>query len=350
MADWRIDVLAGLGAPATKQNLAFLSSWQRWEGGHTNNDARFNWLNTTRRAPGAVRSINSVGVKAFDTYQSGVNATVATLQSGRYGGLVQGLRSGSPQADPGVVAGLSTWLSGDPSSAAGARYASKVLGSPVTKSGIATAAETSFLSGPAGIAYGPNPAQFKALQAGALLNMSRALFQGNTQDVLGSVMQLAEQRRMFTAAARGYASSMASAAEYGGAAEPVPVDTRGVSSPQLAQALEIANQQIGKPYVWGAESPAEGGFDCSGLIDYAFKRAGIKIPGRLTTYTAMKLGRSVKGQPMQPGDWIISNGGGHMVMYMGGGRVIAAPRRGEVVQYQPLSRFEGKILDVRRYV
>ena len=67
LADWRVDVLQGLGAPTTAANLAFLSSWQRWEGGATNNDASFNYLNTTLNALGAVRSINSVGVKAFDT-------------------------------------------------------------------------------------------------------------------------------------------------------------------------------------------------------------------------------------------------------------------------------------------
>lgn len=112
--------------------------------------------------------------------------------------------------------------------------------------------------------------------------------------------------------------------------------------------LAVAHAQIGKPYVWGGESPAEGGFDCSGLIMYAFQQAGIKVPGRLTTYTMAKMGKSVKGKRLRPGDWIITNGGKHVVMFVGGNRVIAAPRRGEVVQYQPLSRFEGDIVDVRR--
>ena len=114
--------------------------------------------------------------------------------------------------------------------------------------------------------------------------------------------------------------------------------------------LTAAHSQVGKPYVWGAESPAEGGFDCSGLIDWAYKQAGIDLPGRLTTYTAKTLGKSVKGQSLQPGDMVITNGGEHMVMYVGDGQVIAAPHTGTVVQYQPLSRFDGDIVDVRRVI
>lgn len=131
MADWRVDVLKGLGAPLSKQNIEFLTTWQRYEGGHTNNDARWNWLNTTSNAPGAVRSINSVGVKAFDTYHDGVNATIQTLNNGRYPDVVAALRKGDPYTNK-PVAGLSTWLSGQPASASGLAYASRVLGQPVT--------------------------------------------------------------------------------------------------------------------------------------------------------------------------------------------------------------------------
>ena len=119
-------------------------------------------------------------------------------------------------------------------------------------------------------------------------------------------------------------------------------------SPIAAKVLAFAHKQIGTPYVWGGESRAEGGFDCSGLIDAAFRAAGIDLPGRLTTTSALKLGHSVKGGKYQAGDMVIVNGGKHMVMYVGGGKVIAAPHTGAVVQYQPLSRFRGSIVDVRR--
>lgn len=124
MADWRTDILRRMGAPITPENLNFLQTWQRYEGGHTNNDASFNWLNTTR---GAGRPINSVGVKAFPSYEAGIANTVATILNGRYGDIAGGLRAGDPYAaDP--RAGLSTWVSGSPTGNLG--YAAKVLGAP----------------------------------------------------------------------------------------------------------------------------------------------------------------------------------------------------------------------------
>jgi cell wall-associated NlpC family hydrolase len=139
--------------------------------------------------------------------------------------------------------------------------------------------------------------------------------------------------------------------ETGGTTAP-PVTRRGgaykTDNKTVNTILAAAHAQIGKPYVWGGESPGEGGFDCSGLIDWAYRQAGIDLPGRLTTRSAMKVGYSVKGKKLQPGDMVIMKGIGHMVMYVGGGKVIAAPRRGEPVQYQPLSRFRGDIADIRR--
>ena len=127
------------------------------------------------------------------------------------------------------------------------------------------------------------------------------------------------------------------AADWGGSVE----DLGGpeVKNPKLARALAIAKQQIGKPYVFGSAGP--GAFDCSGLIDYAFEQAGIGTPGRLTTGPMSKMGKAVPWKQIEPGDWIVrdSGGSGHVVMYTGNGQVIAAPHSGEVVQYQPLSKF-----------
>jgi cell wall-associated NlpC family hydrolase len=52
----------------------------------------------------------------------------------------------------------------------------------------------------------------------------------------------------------------------------------------------------------------------------------------------------VKGQKLQPGDIVLPHKG-HVVMYVGGGKVIAAPYTGTVVQYQPVPK---NPLEVRR--
>lgn len=128
MADWRVALLRNLGYKPTKKNLQFLSTWQRWEGGHTHNDAQFNWLNTTRDAPGAVGSINSVGVKRFDSFKSGIQATATTLKNGRYNDILDALASGDPYKTA-PIAGLQTWVSGSPTG--NPKYAAKVLGEKV---------------------------------------------------------------------------------------------------------------------------------------------------------------------------------------------------------------------------
>ena len=120
------------------------------------------------------------------------------------------------------------------------------------------------------------------------------------------------------------------AARYGTAAESRPA----------AEAISFAEAQIGKPYIWGGTGPA--GFDCSGLVYEAYLHAGITIAR--TTYQWRQDGPQVPLNQLEPGDLLFSAGSdgtpanpGHVVMYLGGGRVIQAPQTGELVQIDPLS-------------
>ena len=70
-------------------------------------------------------------------------------------------------------------------------------------------------------------------------------------------------------------------------------DVRGLDAAGAVVAAALA--QLGWPYVWGGESRAEGGFDCSGLVDYALAAAGIPV-GRLTAAGLQQLAR-----PLAPG-------------------------------------------------
>ena len=226
-------------------------------------------------------------------------------------------------------------------------------GKEAAQAGVAQATQQAWAGGPAGIVAGPSPQdelQMRQQAAASLIQLGQDVVMGGDPSGAAKAFQAIGQARkdLRVAAQKANQSNQGVAAYDGSTQDPGP--TVGAPNRQIANAIEIAKKQIGKPYVWGAESPAEGGFDCSGLIDYSFKQAGIKIPGRLTTHSAMRLGQSVRGQPMKPGDWIITKSRGHMVMYIGNGQVIAAPRRGEAVQYQPVSRFANNTLDVRRLV
>ncbi len=113
----------------------------------------------------------------------------------------------------------------------------------------------------------------------------------------------------------------------------------GANSAALA-AIAFALRQVGKPYQWGATGP--GAYDCSGLVFAAYAAAGIRIAR--TTFGWRHDGPQVPLSQVQPGDLLFSAGSdgtptnpGHVVMYLGGGQVIQAPRTGEDVQVDPLS-------------
>ena len=89
-------VLEGIGAPVSSNALTLMRAWQRAEGGK----ASFNPFNTTQPWPGAT-AYNKVGVRNYASESDGVAATTKTLLNGRYGAIVEGLRSG---AAPEVVA------------------------------------------------------------------------------------------------------------------------------------------------------------------------------------------------------------------------------------------------------
>ncbi|MGP4028262.1 C40 family peptidase [Actinomadura sp. 3N407] len=100
-------------------------------------------------------------------------------------------------------------------------------------------------------------------------------------------------------------------------------------------ALKFARKQIGKPYRWGAEGP--GGYDCSGLAMAAWRKAGVKIP-RVTHAQYRKVDRKVKLKDLKPGDLIFFRGRRHVGIYVGDGKYLHAPRSGEKVRIDKLTK------------
>lgn len=103
------------------------------------------------------------------------------------------------------------------------------------------------------------------------------------------------------------------------------------------RAVAIAKQQLGKPYVWGAESPAVG-FDCSGLVQHTFKQMGIDLP-RVSRDQA-RAGRAVAAlSEARPGDLIaFGSPVNHIGIYAGDNKMVVAPQTGDVVKVQEIYR------------
>ncbi|BDU01908.1 hypothetical protein IFM12276_49360 [Nocardia sputorum] len=106
-----------------------------------------------------------------------------------------------------------------------------------------------------------------------------------------------------------------------------------------AKAIQVALAQLGDPYVYGAEGP--NAFDCSGLMQYAAAAAGVRIP-RVAADQYRTLPK-VNPRDIKPGDLIFPsssfkgpNNPGHVIMYIGNGMCVEAPRTGGHVQYRKL--------------
>ncbi|MDR1856791.1 MAG: C40 family peptidase [Desulfovibrio sp.] len=123
-----------------------------------------------------------------------------------------------------------------------------------------------------------------------------------------------------------------------------PAAARGV--------VKTAYSQIGKKYVPGGTSPRKG-FDCSGLLWWAYRQHGIEIP-RLTVDQA-KIGKAVPLSKPRPGDIVVfrtsrSPRGLHTGIYAGDDSFIHSPRRGERVRMESIAEpyWKGKLIAVRR--
>jgi cell wall-associated NlpC family hydrolase len=103
--------------------------------------------------------------------------------------------------------------------------------------------------------------------------------------------------------------------------------------PRYGGVVGVAMQYLGVPYVWGGASPS--GFDCSGLVQYAFARVGVSLPHN----AAMQYGYGspVSRAMLAPGDLVFFNGLGHVGIYIGGGQFVHAPHTGDVVKISSLN-------------
>jgi cell wall-associated NlpC family hydrolase len=104
-------------------------------------------------------------------------------------------------------------------------------------------------------------------------------------------------------------------------------------------ALKFALQQIGDIYVWAGAGPTR--WDCSGLTMRAFQKAGVSLPHH--SGSQFKYGKRVAYSNLKPGDLLFFGKPiSHVSIYMGGGKMVQAPRAGKRVEVVNLTKMFGK--------
>ncbi|MDM4763727.1 C40 family peptidase [Galbitalea sp. SE-J8] len=99
-----------------------------------------------------------------------------------------------------------------------------------------------------------------------------------------------------------------------------------------AKVIKVAKRYTGTRYRYGGSSPA--GFDCSGFTRYVFAQFGIALPHSAAAQG--RLGKHVSRKHADVGDLVITSGGAHVGIYVGGNRFIDAPKPGERVHVRTI--------------
>jgi peptidoglycan DL-endopeptidase CwlO len=112
-----------------------------------------------------------------------------------------------------------------------------------------------------------------------------------------------------------------------------------------ATVVQAALTQVGSAYVWGGAAP--GGFDCSGLVMWAFQQAGIQLPH--SSQALAHGGQPVALSDLQPGDVLtFYSDASHAGLYVGDGMMVHSSTYGVPVRVVPMNS-SGPIYDARRY-
>jgi cell wall-associated NlpC family hydrolase len=113
------------------------------------------------------------------------------------------------------------------------------------------------------------------------------------------------------------------------------------------RAALLALRVVGAPYRWGGESPASG-FDCSGLVRWAYGRLGVDVPH--SSYALWNTGRPVARSGMKVGDILVFSGLGHVGLYVGNGHMVHSPYSGKTVEIVGLesTNYGSRLVGARR--
>ncbi len=108
---------------------------------------------------------------------------------------------------------------------------------------------------------------------------------------------------------------------------------RGDRVEMISSVLQTATEAMGTPYKWGGTGAQDGGFDCSGLIQYAYAQHGITLPRKSSDQAAQGEKIEKRLDALLPGDILTFSNSGrgrvtHVGLYLGGGRFIHSANDG----------------------
>lgn len=156
------------------------------------------------------------------------------------------------------------------------------------------------------------------------------------QDELDGKLEKAEKTRAKRAEAYQQAKSdlaLLTAAQQSAMSDSDVTAVRNAGSGAAKKAIAFAMNQLGDPYVYGGTGP--NGWDCSGLVMKAYAAAGVSLPR--VVGPQMSAGRRISASELAPGDLVAYPSMAHIGIYLGGGKVVHAPRPGKSVEITSLS-------------
>ena len=126
--------------------------------------------------------------------------------------------------------------------------------------------------------------------------------------------------------------------------------TARVDEQPAARAAQQATQMVGKPYRYGGSAPT--GFDCSGLVQFSYRQAGIRVPR--STDEQRRASKPVRAENLRPGDLLFFDQEGkknsHVGIYVGNGNFVHAPSSGKQVRSDRMDKpyWRKHLSEVRR--
>ena len=152
------------------------------------------------------------------------------------------------------------------------------------------------------------------------LDIERAAFTSKPAPVVVAVANTVTTRATANRASADAFAPTTRTSRGGAVSTAVAPKSDSINTANLSGIAATAAQYTGVPYVWGGNTTS--GWDCSGFVKYVYAKHGIDIARGTSAIRAS--GQFVRTSSPKPGDLVFQNGGGHVGIYLGGGKMVGA--------------------------